>query len=101
MRGLDPRIPLRDALHCPPKRDGRDEPGHDGMHAFYSAAILNAVWLSMSARQRARLSPSGSLRAAVRALAMASMPCGTGNAPARTGRITRSSISAKLVVPRL
>ena len=25
---LDPRIPLRDAL-CPPKRDGRDKPGHD------------------------------------------------------------------------
>src|SRR5215471_10048718 len=28
MRGLDPRIPLRDAP-CSPKRDGRDEPGHD------------------------------------------------------------------------
>src|SRR5215208_1238125 len=29
MRGLDPRISLREAL-CPPKRDGRDKPGHDG-----------------------------------------------------------------------
>ena len=28
MRGLDPRIPIRDAL-CSPERDGRDKPGHD------------------------------------------------------------------------
>ena len=28
MRGLVPRIPLRDTLY-PPKRDGRDKPGHD------------------------------------------------------------------------
>ena len=26
--GLDPAISLGDAL-CPPKRDGRDKPGHD------------------------------------------------------------------------
>src|SRR5215813_4247769 len=31
MRGLDPRIPLRRA-QCPPKRDGRDKPGHDRNH---------------------------------------------------------------------
>ncbi len=29
MRGLDPRIPLRQAMLCLPKRDGRDKPGHD------------------------------------------------------------------------
>src|ERR1700730_15265842 len=29
MRGLDPRIPPRKAWPCPPKRDGRDKPGHD------------------------------------------------------------------------
>jgi hypothetical protein len=28
MRGLDPRIPIRDAQPCPSKRDGRDKPGH-------------------------------------------------------------------------
>jgi hypothetical protein len=28
MRGLDPRIPIIRA-QCPPKRDGRDKPGHD------------------------------------------------------------------------
>ena len=32
MRGLVPRIPLMEAL-CPPDRDGRDEPGHDGLGA--------------------------------------------------------------------
>jgi putative ATP-binding cassette transporter len=26
MRELDPRIPLREARHCSPKRDGRDDP---------------------------------------------------------------------------
>src|SRR5262245_48966079 len=31
MRGLDPRIPLGGA-QCPPTRDGRDKPGHDGVH---------------------------------------------------------------------
>ena len=35
MRGLDPRIPLRKAPHCPPKRDGRDnKPGHDKLLAI-------------------------------------------------------------------
>jgi hypothetical protein len=29
VRGLDPRISLRGALHCLPDRDGRAEPGHD------------------------------------------------------------------------
>jgi hypothetical protein len=28
MRGLDPRIPIV-GTQCPPKRDGRDKPGHD------------------------------------------------------------------------
>jgi hypothetical protein len=31
MRGLDPRIPMRDAQPCFPERDGRDKPGHDEM----------------------------------------------------------------------
>jgi NAD(P)-dependent dehydrogenase (short-subunit alcohol dehydrogenase family) len=30
MPGLVPGIPLSKALGCPPKRDGRDKPGHDG-----------------------------------------------------------------------
>src|SRR5258708_33774356 len=38
MRGLDPRISLRDAL-CLPKRDGRDKPGHDGELDSYFAEI--------------------------------------------------------------
>jgi hypothetical protein len=25
-----PAISIREALHCPPKRDGRVKPGHDG-----------------------------------------------------------------------
>jgi len=28
--GLVPAIPIRRAMHCVPKRDGRDKPGHDG-----------------------------------------------------------------------
>jgi len=29
LAGLVPAIPIRRARRCPPKRDGRDEPGHD------------------------------------------------------------------------
>ena len=47
---------------------------------------------SISARHLARPSPSGSRRAAVRALATASAACAAGIWPASAGRMTRSSI---------
>ena len=60
---------------------------------IYSAATLSGAWPSISARHLARLSPSGSTRAAVRALATASAACPDGISPASAGRITRFSIA--------
>ena len=40
MRGLVPRIPLRDAP-CPPKRDGRNESGHDEREHASSARFYD------------------------------------------------------------
>src|SRR5215470_1536406 len=58
----------------------------------YSAAIRRDDCESIWARHFARLSPSGSTRAAVRALAIASTACCSGMWPASDGRITCSSI---------
>ena len=59
----------------------------------YSAAMRATPCASISARQRASASPSGSASAAVRALATASIPRETGMSPARIGRMTRVSIA--------
>jgi Xaa-Pro aminopeptidase len=37
MAGLDPAIPIRDAMPCKPKRDHRDKPGDDGVENLVSA----------------------------------------------------------------
>jgi putative ABC transport system substrate-binding protein len=42
MRGLDPRIPIRDAPRLP-ERDGRDKPGHDGMHDMKRRAFITLL----------------------------------------------------------
>src|ERR1019366_5942525 len=39
--GLVPVIPLRDAL-CPPKRDGRDKPGHDKLEIERRSCVENS-----------------------------------------------------------
>src|SRR5215211_970138 len=45
MRGLDPRIPISEARQCLPYRDGRDEPGHDGLGSIWSeGALASAYW---------------------------------------------------------
>jgi hypothetical protein len=49
MRGLDPRIPIARS-QCPPKRDGRDKPGHDDSIGACAPAryVANFLWLTRS-----------------------------------------------------
>ena len=61
-------------------------------NSAYSAAIGSATCASIAASALARLSPSGSSSAAVRAEAIASMPARKGMRPSSTGAITRASI---------
>src|ERR1700754_5214411 len=42
MRGLVPRISLREAL-CQPKRDGPDKPGHDGVNQAQEGFVAVAL----------------------------------------------------------
>src|SRR5262245_11895213 len=75
--------------------DAWHKAGHDGVErweACYSAA-MRIAGLSISARHLARLSPSGSTSAAVRALAIASTARASGISPASAGRITRASMA--------
>src|SRR5262249_4913974 len=61
MPALVAGIPLREAL-CPPKRDGRDEPGHDGrceQSASPPDLITSTAW------QRERGPPSTFVRPAL------------------------------------
>ena len=70
-----------------------DDLRHDDINASgYSAAMRCADCDSMSPRHLARLSPSGSTSAAVRALAIASIAWRSGIWPASAGRITCFSI---------
>ena len=67
----------------------------------YSAAMRCADCASMSARHFARLSPSGSTSAAVRALAIASIAWPGGMSPASAGSITHVSIESIIRRPAL
>src|SRR5262249_45495484 len=65
-------------------------PPHEG--CCYSAASGSVTCASIAANAFARLSPSGSTSAAVRADAIASMPACTPMRPSSTAEITRASI---------
>ena len=71
---------------------GRIRAISDGSERAYSAAMPIAAGCPIAARHSARLSPSGSTSAAVRALATASAARASGIWPASAGRITRASI---------
>src|ERR1019366_1838691 len=62
----------------------------------YSAAMQKLAWPSISERHLASLSPSGSTKAAVRALAMASAARLRGIWPASAGRMRRASMLRRL-----
>jgi hypothetical protein len=46
MPGLVPGIPIRKAMPCLPKRDGRDKPGHDNAVRNESTRLVMKVGIS-------------------------------------------------------
>ena len=61
MPGLGPGIPLREA-HCPPKRDGRDKPGHDveRLDPHAKRGVIHPTATALASSSGGGVSPSAS-----------------------------------------